>query len=142
MAYYRISVSSKYISNEATIYVASYQLYDCYMCLPNTTANVTGPARIGHIYTKTLSYCLTSTYNIFWSTKVIIIKLSFPIHKSTRKQAKFTEHDILSTDQEKYHFLNMCNLCRYAWFLQAQSQMRNYVTTSMHKIKHPVLDCY
>ena len=24
-------------------------------------------------------------------------------------------------DQEKYHFLSMCNLCRYARFLQAQS---------------------
>ena len=30
--------------------------------------------------------------------------------------------NIISTDQEKYHFLNMCNLCRYAQFLQAQTQ--------------------
>ena len=30
---------------------------------------------------------------------------------------------IISTDQEKYHFLNMCNLCRYARFSQAQSHI-------------------
>ena len=31
--------------------------------------------------------------------------------------------NILSTDQEKYHFRNMCNLCRYAQFSQAQSHI-------------------
>ena len=30
---------------------------------------------------------------------------------------------IIKNDQEKYHFLNVCNLCRYAWFSQAQSQI-------------------
>ena len=29
---------------------------------------------------------------------------------------------ILNSDQGKYHYLNMCNLCRYARFLQAQLQ--------------------
>ena len=32
--------------------------------------------------------------------------------------------NIISTDQEKYYFPNMCILCRYAWFSQAQSHMR------------------
>ena len=31
--------------------------------------------------------------------------------------------DILSIEQEKYHFLDMCNLCRYARFSQAQSHI-------------------
>ena len=30
--------------------------------------------------------------------------------------------NIISTDQIKYHLLKICNLCRYARFLQAQSQ--------------------
>ena len=38
---------------------------------------------------------------------------------------------IINRDQEKYHLLNICNLCRYARFSQAQShiwtQHRNYV---------------
>ena len=29
----------------------------------------------------------------------------------------------ISSDQEKYSFLNMCNLCRYVWFSQAQSHL-------------------
>ena len=36
--------------------------------------------------------------------------------------------NILSTNQEKHHYLDMCNLCRYAWFLQAQS----HITTLPH----------
>ena len=37
------------------------------------------------------------------------------------------------SDQEKYHFLSMCNLHRYAWFSQVQSQMSNaHVTRNMH----------
>ena len=31
--------------------------------------------------------------------------------------------NIIKTVQEKYYFLNMCNLCRYAQFLQAQSHI-------------------
>ena len=31
---------------------------------------------------------------------------------------------IINSDQEKYNFLNMCKLCRYVQFLQAQSQIR------------------
>ena len=31
--------------------------------------------------------------------------------------------NIMSTDQEKHYFLNMCILCRYARFLQAQSHL-------------------
>ena len=31
--------------------------------------------------------------------------------------------NIVSTNQEKYYFLNMCNLCRYARFSQAQSRL-------------------
>ena len=31
--------------------------------------------------------------------------------------------NIISTNQEKCYFLNMCNLCRYAWFSQAQSHI-------------------
>ena len=30
---------------------------------------------------------------------------------------------IIPRDQETYPFLNMCNLCRYAWFTQAQSHL-------------------
>ena len=35
--------------------------------------------------------------------------------------------NILSIDQEKYYFLNMCNLCKYARFSQAQSHI--YIPT-------------
>ena len=40
--------------------------------------------------------------------------------------------NILSTDQENYNFLNVCNLCRYARFSQAQSQLRTAFTTLFH----------
>ena len=37
---------------------------------------------------------------------------------------------VLNSDQEKYQILNMCNLCRYALFLQAQSHI------NLHSIFH------
>ena len=39
--------------------------------------------------------------------------------------------NIISTDLEKYYFLNMCILCRYARFSQAQSHF-NYVVCYNH----------
>ena len=44
------------------------------------------------------------------------------IHKSIRKQ-NTVYRNIIKTVQEKYYFLNMCNLFRYAQFLQAQSHI-------------------
>ena len=41
--------------------------------------------------------------------------------------------NILSADQEKYHFLNMCNLCRYARFSQAQSHILHYMGYTAEK---------
>ena len=35
---------------------------------------------------------------------------------------------IINSDQEMLNFLNMCNLCRYAWFLQAQSKISAIAT--------------
>ena len=36
----------------------------------------------------------------------------------------------ISNDQATYSILNMCNLCRYAWFSQAQSHI--YICTHMY----------
>ena len=43
------------------------------------------------------------------------------IDKSIRKQIQFTE--CVDHKQWPTHFLNMCNLCRYAWFSQVQSHL-------------------
>ena len=53
----------------------------------------------------------------------MLLKFSCPVNKLIRKQIKFTECFILNRGQEKYQFLNMCNLCRYAQFSQAQSHI-------------------
>ena len=48
-------------------------------------------------------------------------------HLQINKKAKKVYRNIISTDQEKYQFLNMCILCGYARFSQAQSQMYEVV---------------
>ena len=41
---------------------------------------------------------------------------------------------VINSDQEKYHLLNMCNLCRYAQFLQAQSYITIIIGASMNLV--------
>ena len=62
-----------------------------------------------------LQYCLKCKH---YDNEILCL-----ICKSIRKQTKLTEHEYHNKDQEKYHFLNMRNLCRYAQFSQAQSQI-------------------
>ena len=50
----------------------------------------------------------------------MLLKFLCYIDKSIRKQIKFREC-VYHSDQEKYHFLNMCSLCGYAQFSQPQS---------------------
>ena len=45
------------------------------------------------------------------------------------KQMQLQNVFIINSDQEKYYFLNMCNLCRYAQFSQAQSHIMLLMTT-------------
>ena len=50
--------------------------------------------------------------------------------------------NIINSDQEKYHFLNMCDVCRYAQFLQAQSQIENNKIISIKRIKLSIMKRY
>ena len=53
---------------------------------------MTGPGKIGHICKQNLALFLTLTYNIFLSSyKAMTTKCLHLIHKSIRKQTKFTE---------------------------------------------------
>ena len=54
------------------------------------------------------------------------------------KQAnkKLQNMNIISIDHEKYYFLNMCNLCRYDLFSQAQSHI-NFFLYFVH-----IICCY
>ena len=48
----------------------------------------------------------------------------FVLYLQINKKAKSLQYiNIVNTNQEKYHFRNMCNLYRYAQFSQAQSQL-------------------
>ena len=41
--------------------------------------------------------------------------------------------NIISTHQEKHYFLNMCILCRYAWFSQAQSHFMLQIPYNLYR---------
>ena len=50
----------------------------------------------------------------------MLLKFLCCIDTSIRKQIKFIECVYHKSDLEKYDFLNMCNLCKYTQFSQAQ----------------------
>ena len=50
----------------------------------------------------------------------MLLKFLWYIDKSIESRLSLQNMFIIISDQEQYHFLNMCNLCRYAQFLQAQ----------------------
>ena len=66
----------------------------------------------------------------------MLLKFSCSVDKLIRKQIKFTVCFYLkiNRDQEKYQFLNMCNLCRYAQFLQAQSHIIKLVNVKQCEV--------
>ena len=63
---------------------------------------------------------------MFKRLQVCYLKFLCYIEKSFRKQISFQNVFIMYSDQEKYNFLNMCDLCRYARFSQAQSYCKQY----------------
>ena len=91
---------------------------------------VTGPAKIGHIYTQnlTLFVNLNLQYLLKYKCYYNQTLMSYSqINKKAKKVYKTLLY-IISTDQEKYYFPNMCIFCRYARFSQAQSHIGLYIT--------------
>ena len=88
-------------------------------------------------WTSTL-YNFSSTFHNFFTAKAMLLQLLKCVGKSIRNQIKFTENAYLIQWPRRYHFLNVCILCRYARFLRAQShfQLIPIMTTIMvHDIR-------
>ena len=65
-----------------------------------------------YLHTK-LAYFWTSTYNILWSARAMTMKSYALFTEQYQSKVSLQNMNIFSTDQEKYHFLNMCNLRKY-----------------------------
>ena len=111
---------SRIFSNPVT-YEALYSLLSSItLTLAVSTFNLwPGQQDRAHLHIK---FCLffelqfamtyTSLKLCYWNFHAVLIK---QLESRWRLQTMF----IINSDQEKYHFLSMCNLCRCAWSLQA-----------------------
>ena len=84
---------------------------------------VTVPAKIGQICTQKVAIFLNFNLRYLLKYKSYDNEIFVPYSQINKKAKTVYSLNILSTDEEKHHFLNMCNLCRYTQFSQAQSHM-------------------
>ena len=89
----------------------------------NLLEYVTRPAKIGHICTQNLALFLNFNLQYLLMYESYDNNIFMPYLQINKKTENLQNINIISINQEKYHFLSMCNLCRYARFSQAQSHM-------------------
>ena len=81
------------------------------------------PAKIGNIYTQNLALFLNFNLQYLLKDKCYDNEVLMSYSQINKKVKQCTAHDYLKHKPRKALFLDMCNLCRYAWFSQAQSHM-------------------